>query len=98
MGGEKKDKLPHFDCIRGLPPHGRGKVYLGPQLLPGHGITPAWAGKSRSTTRRTWAPRDHPRMGGEKVQGMVISGSMMGSPPHGRGKVRHLSHGLLPCG
>ena len=49
-------------------------------------ITPAWAGKSHSSMLSCSDFWDHPRVGGEKVQGMVISGSMMGSPPHGRGK------------
>ena len=46
MGGEKPGVCYTQCAKRGSPPHGRGKVYLGPQLGAGYGITPAWAGKS----------------------------------------------------
>ena len=67
--GREKDvvelrKTPH----RGSPPRGRGKVYLGPQLWAGNGITPAWAGKSASQPFGYSAPADHPRVGGEKLK------------------------------
>ena len=66
MGGEKADKERHHNPIRGSPPHGRGKVYLGPQLGAGDWITPAWAGKSSPTHNCQRQRGDHPRMGGEK--------------------------------
>ena len=82
----------------GSPPRGRGKdsgtVHGCGQLR----ITPAWAGKSREIPLHLRAAKDHPRVGGEKSAQQGVEPPCMGSPPHGRGKARHLSHGLLPCG
>ena len=73
-------------CV-GSPPHGRGKdcrsLALGCQL----GITPAWAGKSRTASRETIRIQDHPRIGGEKRARVLHRPDIVGSPPHGRGKV-----------
>ena len=48
MGGEKANGSDAPDDDEGSPPHGQGKddVFRGQILLPG--ITPAWAGKSRT--------------------------------------------------
>ena len=98
MGGEKQVTGFASDNAEGSPPHGRGKVYLGPQLWAGHRITPAWAGKSFAGCILISASRDHPRVGGEKFSHALPLLGGVGSPPRGRGKARHLSHGLLPCG
>ncbi len=45
MGGEKLTSGVFSSAEDESPPRGRGKVYLGPQLGAGDGITPAWAGK-----------------------------------------------------
>ena len=34
--------------------------------MAAHGITPAWAGKSRHVRQQLEAVEDHPRVGGEK--------------------------------
>ena len=50
------------------------------------GITPAYAGKRASQLCAGLAPRDHPRVCGEKAYSLVMSGSLWGSPPRMRGK------------
>ena len=98
VGGEKLSSGAYVAKDKGSPPRGRGKDKEHPPL-PGAGrITPAWAGKSTSSTALTVLRRDHPRMGGEKRMVSLKFVSSRGSPPHRRGKARHLSHGLLPCG
>ena len=98
MGGEKILFL--SSCIRllGSPPHGRGKGHACHQAAVVVGITPARAGKSPSSWQQNEPRRDHPRVGGEKFQWAPITSRRLGSPPRWRGKTRHLSHGLLPCG
>ena len=98
VGGEKRHLLALLLILPGSPPRRRGK---GGKSFTGNmftGITPAWAGKRRGMPRREGRGQDHPRVGGEKVARCLLSRRKRGSPPHGRGKARHLSHGLLPCG
>ena len=69
------------------PPHGRGKV-LGVELhAPANGITPAQAGKRHSMHQRKASAKDHPRVGGEKIQSKKVWIADHGSPPRRRGKV-----------
>ena len=87
MGGEKW-KIGYLSRNRkGSPPHGRGKGYDVIARLCGVRITPAWAGKRALWSRSISAPRDHPRMGGEKTFRLRKVAPGTGSPPHGRGKV-----------
>ena len=67
MGGEKTMYFEDKYFCRGSPPRRRGKE--GAQLAEKTGIriTPAWAGKSICLALPITAPRDHPRVGGEKV-------------------------------
>ena len=98
MGGEKTAKAGIMEPQAGSHPHGRGKV---PSILADKGrpgITPAWAGKRHINVCKVCVSEDHPRMGGEKRYYQWQGGQNAGSPPRGRGKARHLSHGLLPCG
>ena len=95
---EKAENLLPEICLPGSPPRGRGKEGALQSGKHRHGITPAWAGKRRPQQRHRMALQDHPRMSGEKLSLTVSVQHAMGSPPHGRGKARHLSHGLLPCG
>ena len=75
------------EVSKGSPPHGRGKVvYIGPNI-PGVGITPAWAGKRSARLLWRLTIGDHPRMGEEKVAHFSTVSVVIGSPPHGRGKV-----------
>ena len=98
MGGEKSFSISSTYCATGSPPRGRGKDFheLHGVLLAG--ITPAWAGKSLTGSETAAYCRDHPRVGGEKSLLFAASRASVGSPPRWRGKARHLSHGLLPCG
>ena len=70
----------------GSPPPMRGKVrYFG--LLTDHKrITPAYAGKSPTTSRSFSLFRDHPRLCGEKAFGNSLLHRCIGSPPPMRGK------------
>ena len=88
MGGEKDRIDTDFGKGIGSPPHGRGKADYIPAGWFSAGITPAWAGKSPQCKREKPAPQDHPRMGGEKFGAVVRHCRVLGSPPHGRGKVR----------
>ena len=86
MGGEKRTAASGDAGDMGSPPHGRGKATWNKRRAPALGITPAWAGKSAAKTAPAFPRRDHPRMGGEKMQinaGLVLN---KGSPPHGRGQ------------
>ena len=86
MGGEKRLMLLVFRAVTGSPPHGRGKVRTPIISHFRGGITPAWAGKSRSRSRRCSGGGDHPRVGGEKEKGRALTHYALGSPPRGRGK------------
>ena len=70
----------------GSPPRGRGKDAEFVVTVAGGGITPAWAGKSRTSTGSCHFWEDHPRMGGEKPVAMHSLTTKAGSPPRGRGK------------
>ena len=51
------------------------------------GITPACAGKTGMRRRRHTGSTDHPRMRGEDLRYVAISGTKEGSPPHARGRL-----------
>ena len=70
----------------GSPQRGRGKVQVCAVVAVARGITPAWAGKSRTRHRPEHRCRDHSRMGGEKQDGHSQAPWNWGSPPRGRGK------------
>ena len=84
--GEKFYKVRDNCCAKGSPPHTRGKAGRDIACLSPFGITPAYAGKSHTSTAQHSALADHPRIRGEKLTGEEKSGIMMGSPPHTRGK------------
>ena len=87
MGGEKCIEFGAPFTRLGSPPHGRGKANSQRTIGFVRGITPAWAGKSISSNCMSFAQEDHPRMGGEKHPAFFLLHSLLGSPPHGRGKV-----------
>ena len=68
MGGEKYNSSKLFPLYMGSPPHGRGKAPVSPIGVSVEGITPAWAGKSLSSSSTAFMDKDHPRMGGEKTK------------------------------
>ena len=98
VGGEKTLQLLPWNQRLGSPPRGRGKDWVSVHKEVADGITPAWAGKRPSHSSERRRPQDHPRVGGEKLWPVIMFSTVGGSPPRGRGKGRHLSHGLLPCG
>ena len=71
----------------GSPPHARGKVVTKLIARPGQRITPACAGKRLFIAFMSAAMKDHPRMRGEKRTLSDRDKSIIGSPPHARGKV-----------
>ena len=98
MGGEKPFLFYGGSSDSGSPPHGRGKVHV--LCLKGGnvGITPAWAGKSVISKAFANNHRDHPRMGGEKPRSYERGLFIVGSPPHGRGKVALFVFCINPIG
>ena len=76
------------DSVRiGSPPRMRGKGFATLTYDEEHGITPAYAGKSRHCRRPLLRRRDHPRVCGEKVLRIHPRRNSVGSPPRMRGKV-----------
>ena len=87
VGGEKPIRAYVKIWNEGSPPRGRGKDLCGAVGQVQGGITPAWAGKREPYNRRSAAPWDHPRVGGEKLTTDSLELASLGSPPRGRGKV-----------
>ena len=73
--------------VLGSPPHMRGKVVTFQDCGVANRITPAHAGKSKSTFIGQSPAEDHPRTCGEKCWPLVCTIWLIGSPPHMRGKV-----------
>ena len=69
----------------------RGKVQQFPDRFRFLGITPAYAGKSRSNFHHQKCNKDHPRLCGEKVILNRFTAFTIGSPPPMRGKDRKIS-------
>ena len=86
VGGEKLLRGLGRCSPGGSPPRGRGKVEALLVRLRVLGITPAWAGKRPRCLSAASGCRDHPRVGGEKVDEHTKDGGELGSPPRGRGK------------
>ena len=64
----------------------RGKGQLLNHFLTDYRITPAYAGKSKSSCPLMQMLLDHPRLCGEKFLIPRIAASQLGSPPPMRGK------------
>ena len=86
MGGEKVLDFMLFCPKPGSPPHGRGKVVAEIADAVADRITPAQAGKRSSRPSQICCSWDHPRTGGEKLSNSTRNRSIMGLPPHRRGK------------
>ena len=102
MGGEKYKVYVYNTVDKGSPPHGRGKVDVLPEVHALIGITPAWAGKRHSLEISSTTPKDHPRMGGEKLFDNGTGQGAQGSPPRRRGKggllvYGQVGHGITPA-
>ena len=92
VGGEKPVQKLCNGQVQGSPPRGRGKVTAAAAKPIFEGITPAWAGKRSGGRLRDLQEEDHPRVGGEKLNGYAFQYVEAGSPPRGRGK------GPVRCG
>ena len=68
----------------------RGKAGSWNILASVYGITPAYAGKSRTCWRKSRGIWDHPRLCGEKSSTRVLYLTIPGSPPPMRGKAGFL--------
>ena len=90
MCGEKFAPIYFTPFYRGSPPHVRGKVFFLELPNKTSRITPACAGKSADMGRCDAGVEDHPRMCGEKTGIRSLATSVIGSPPHVRGKVYRL--------
>ena len=85
--GEKTTRTCKSSGSVGSPPRMRGKVNKFNEPLRRGGITPAYAGKSRTADGRRMQRKDHPRVCGEKHFTTGTSVNPRGSPPRMRGKV-----------
>ena len=94
VGGEKFTRVEDSSSCAGSPPRGRGKAQAFRVRPVGRGITPAWAGKRAQERFFVFCHEDHPRVGGEKMGVGCPEYILLGSPPHGRGKV---IDSLLDC-
>ena len=80
----------------------RGKApFCRMSLHPGR-ITPAYAGKRWTASKKETSRWDHPRICGEKLKRLCQSDGAVGSPPHMRGKERQDGgkneiHGITPA-
>ena len=81
------------DCtLLGSPPRMRGKAFKLNICLFHLGITPAYAGKSRTSGTGGSGRRDHPRVCGEKAGRCPGLFRATGSPPRMRGKAYDEEH------
>ena len=69
----------------GSPPHTRGALRSEGVGAVRHGITPAYAGSTKSQVHWQDGLEDHPRIRGEHSASRSRAGVVMGSPPHTRG-------------
>ena len=87
---------------RGSSPRGRGGPGASRLVAPGHGLIPAWAGRSTRLAGRPTTARAHPRVGGEVSWKFWLLKDRMGSSPRGRGgptgrSDREKRRGLIPA-
>ena len=102
VGGEKAERRQQVSIRAESPPRGRGKDLLLFYRLFAQRITPARAGKRPQCSCRAAAGKDHPRVGGEKMEIMLDVWTYQGSPPRRRGKaelviVRGIAAGITPA-
>ena len=86
MCGEKPPRYSGICTVLGSPPRMRGKVQPLGERGSQAGITPAYAGKSRSVQGPAGNSGDHPRVCGEKLFRFILVLHPLGSPPRMRGK------------
>ena len=81
--------------IEGSPPRMRGKRTSRKQLHFHARITPAYAGKTRTSARSSVSFWDHPRVCGENFIRDIRQQGFVGSPPRMRGKLPRLHSSIL---
>ena len=86
--GEKAYSLVINGSEWGSPPRRRGKGTKRCSSRRGGRITPAYAGKSKRIAPSSVLFGDHPRVCGEKFNGMTDDELQEGSPPRMRGKAK----------
>ena len=100
--GEKRAASPALSSGTGSPPRMRGKVVERCYADCSCGITPAYAGKRAFFFRHNLPFWDHPRVCGEKREGVPTGHTLLGSPPRMRGKgivpaVQSAHRGITPA-
>ena len=85
--GEKSFGFIRDNVEMGSPPRMRGKGILDRASGAKTWITPAYAGKRRTSAATVTILRDHPRVCGEKFERDSDEIELYGSPPRMRGKV-----------
>ena len=88
--GEKSISTTSTAQTAGSPPRMRGKEVPENTYQLKHRITPAYAGKRFCVRWNIGNFRDHPRVCGEKMYGLLGASFALGSPPRMRGKGRVL--------
>ena len=101
--GENMHLRRAVDCDTGSPPQVRGKLRVTSDFRNVVGITPAGAGKTKSTATCDCIREDHPRRCGENRHGDTARHGNVGSPPQVRGKQRRhnkcrTEKGITPAG
>ena len=86
--GEKDAEMAVLSQEMGSPPRMRGKAVMPSTRMSAARITPAYAGKRRWLKILDQRIRDHPRVCGEKFNGMTDDELQEGSPPRMRGKAK----------
>ena len=86
MCGEKRQDRLDYYVPQGSPPHVRGKDKVNLKFSDPAWITPAYAGKSKISQDAAMNYKDHPRVCGEKISGIMQTTIQKGSPPRMRGK------------
>ena len=102
MRGEDVRHQEHRRVFQGSPPHARGRHLDDRVWVRGERITPACAGKTSLSLSRGIVMGDHPRMRGEDGGGAALPSSLIGSPPHARGRPLDQlksaqDHGITPA-
>ena len=102
MCGEHAESTGVVCCPLGSSPHVRGARCRAVRAVHPHGIIPACAGSTSSTSNWTCGSRDHPRMCGEHPHMPRNKSSSEGSSPHVRGArvpsvMSRVRHGIIPA-
>ena len=84
--GEDKALYSAPDMLMGSPPHTRGRSLLSRLLRRAARFTPAYAGKIPVSLILLDRNEVHPRIRGEDSSSTVSASSVIGSPPHTRGR------------